>query len=346
MITIDGSYGEGGGQIVRTALALSCVTGTPVRINNVRKNRSKPGLQPQHLTGVLACARISRATVEGAVLGSGRLVFSPGRIIGGDYAFDVEQTAGKGSAGSVALILQAILLPLSRADAPSRIVLHGGTHVPRSPSIQYVSDVFLPVVRLIGINGDIELITWGFYPIGKGDAVARIEPSRELRGLTWDRPGPIARVSGVSAVANLPRTIAERQRSSAAQALAAAGIEADIRLIDAPAVGRGTACFLKTEAHHRIGGFGSLGAIGKRAEAVGREAAEECLTCLKSGATVDRHLADQLLPYLALAHGPSSVTTEAVTTHLLTNLWVIRHFVEREVNVEGMLGEQGRVTIR
>lgn len=345
MITIDGSYGEGGGQIVRTALALACVTGRAVRIDHVRKNRSKPGLQPQHLTGVLACAHISRASVEGAVLGSNRLVFSPGRITGGEYAFDVEQAAGKGSAGAVSLILQAALLPLSRADAPSRIVLHGGTHVPRSPSVQYVSEVFLPTVRAIGIHADIELIRWGFYPIGKGEVVARVEPSRDLRGLTRDKPGPIARVSGVSAVANLPRTIAERQRAAATEALRAAGIETDIRLIDAPAVGRGTVCFLRADGHHATGGFSSLGAIGKRAEVVGREAAEECLTFLKSGAAVDRHLADQLLPYLALARGPSTITTEAVTTHLLTNLWVIRHFVDREIVVEGELGAKGQIVV-
>ncbi len=345
MITIDGAYGEGGGQIVRTALALSCVTGRAVRIINVRKNRSKPGLQPQHLTGVLACAQITRATVEGAELGSNHLVFSPGRITGGEYTFDVEQTAGKGSAGAVSLILQAILLPLSRADVPSRVVLRGGTHVPRSPSVQYLADVCLPALRPIGIRADIELVRWGFYPIGKGEVIARIEPSPELHGLTWDKPGPVARVSGTSAVANLPRSIAERQRAAATQALTGAGIEADIDLIEAPAVGRGTTCFLKAESHHRAGGFGALGSIGKRAEVVGREAAEDCLTFLKSGAAVDRHLADQLLPYLALAHGPSTITTEAVTTHLLTNLWVIRHFVDREVKVEGPEGVEGKVVV-
>jgi RNA 3'-terminal phosphate cyclase (ATP) len=345
MITIDGSYGEGGGQIVRTALALSCVTGRAVRIINVRKNRSKPGLQPQHLTGVLACALISRAKVEGAALGSDRLMFSPGRISGGEYTFDVEQTAGKGSAGSISLILQAILLPLSRADAPSRIVLHGGTHVPLSPSVHYLTDVFLPALRLIGVRADIELIRWGFYPIGKGEVVARIEPSHDLRGLAWDNPGQIARVSGISAVANLPRHIAERQRAAAAQALAAHGFEVDIHLVDALAVGRGTFCFLKPEAPRLAGGFGSLGAIGKRAEVVGREAADECLTFVKSGAAVDRHLADQLLPYLALAQGPSTFTTEDVTTHLLTNRWVIRQFVDREIHVERDPGARGRILV-
>jgi RNA 3'-terminal phosphate cyclase (ATP) len=345
MITIDGSYGEGGGQIIRTALALSCVTGKAVRIHNVRKNRSKPGLQPQHLTGVLACALISRAEVEGAALGSNHLVFAPGRIAGGDYTFDVEQTAGKGSAGSVSLIVQAILLPLSRADSPSRVVLHGGTHVPLSPSVHYLSDVFLPALRLTGVNAEIDLIRWGFYPIGKGEVVARIDPCPEVRGLDWDNAGPVARVSGISAVANLPLHIAERQRAAAAEMLAAAGVVSDVRLIDAPAVGRGTFCFLKAESRRVAGGFGALGAIGKRAEVVGREAAEACLAFAKSGAAVDRHLADQLLPYLALAHGPSALTTEAVTSHLMTNRWVIQQFVNREVTVDGTPGAGGRITV-
>jgi RNA 3'-phosphate cyclase len=224
-------------------------------------------------------------------------------------------------------------------------VLHGGTHVPLSPSVQYLSDVFLPALRLLGVHAEIDLVRWGFYPIGKGEVTARIEPSTDLRGLTWDRPGPIARISGTSAVANLPSHIADRQRAAASEALTAAGLETDIRLIDAPAVGRGTFCFLTAESHHCAGGFGSLGAIGKRAEVVGREAAEECLAFVKSGAAADRHLADQILPYLALAHGPSTLTTEAVTSHLLTNLWVIQHFVDRDVRVEGVAGASGRIAV-
>jgi RNA 3'-terminal phosphate cyclase (ATP) len=146
-------------------------------------------------------------------------------------------------------------------------------------------------------------------------------------------------------VANLPTHIAERQRTAAAQTLAAAGLDTDIHLIEAPAAGRGTFCFLKAESPHCAGGFGSLGAIGKRAEVVGREAAEECLAFVNSGAAVDRHLADQLLPYLALAREPSTLTTEAVTTHLLTNLWVIRRFVDREITVAGDLGARGRIAV-
>jgi RNA 3'-terminal phosphate cyclase (ATP) len=345
MMTIDGSYGEGGGQIVRTALALSCVTERAVEIVNVRANRKNPGLQPQHLTGVLACAQIAGAEVDGAALGSRRLIFTPGRITGGDYSFDVEQTAGKGSAGSVSLILQAILLPLSRASEPSRIVLRGGTHVSRSPSVHYLTDVFLPTIRRLGIQADVELVRWGFYPIGKGEAIARITPSPDLKGLTWDKPEPITRVSGISAAANLPRHIAERQQDAATRVLEAAGVACDIRIVDAPATGRGTTCFLRTDVQGGAGGFGALGAIGKRAEIVGREAAEECLTFVKNHAAVDRHLADQLIPYLALAHSPSIITTEEITTHLLTNLWVIRQVVEREVRVEGELGEKGRVVV-
>jgi len=345
VITIDGSYGEGGGQIVRTALALSCVTGRAVEIRNVRATRKNPGLQPQHLTGVLACAQIARAEVDGAALGSNRLLFSPGRITGGEYTFDVEQTAGRGSAGSVSLILQAILLPLSRAASPSHIVLRGGTHVSRAPSVHYLTEVFLPTIRRLGLLADVELVRWGFYPIGKGEVIARITPCPELEGLTWDKPGPVTHASGISAVANLPRHIAERQKDAASQGLAAAGIAGDIHIIAAPAVGRGTVCFLKADIEGGAAGFCSLGEIGKRAETVGRDAAAECAAFLKTGAAVDRHLADQLLPYLALARGSSTVTAEAVTTHLLTNLWVVQHFVDRDVRVEGELEGNGRIEV-
>ena len=345
MITIDGSHGEGGGQILRTALALSTVTGKAVEIVNVRANRAKPGLQPQHLTGVLACAAIAHADIEGASLNSTRLAFAPRRIAGGEYVFDVEQTIGRGSAGSVALILQAVLLPLCRADAPSRLILRGGTHVSRSPSIQYLDAVFLPTVRMMGVQADLDLVRWGFYPIGKGEVVARIVPAPRLTPLRLDEPGALKAITGVSAVANLPLSIAERQKQAALALLQSKGHTADIRVQSAPAVGRGTACFLKAELEHGAAGFAALGEIGKRAETVGREAAEACLAFLNTGASVDKHLADQLLPYLVLAEGPSSVTTEEVTSHLLTNRWVIGHFVEREVRVKGALGERGRLTV-
>ena len=345
MITIDGSYGEGGGQIVRTALALSSITGKAVEIINVRANRQKPGLQPQHLTGVLACAQIAKAEIEGATLNATRLAFSPRQIKGGEYVFDVEQTIGRGSAGSVALILQAVLLPLCRADSPSHLILRGGTHVSRSPSFQYLDEVFLPMVRTMGVQAELDLVRWGFYPIGKGEVIARVTPVPRLTPLSLEEPGELKRISGISAVANLPLSIAERQQHAALALLKSAGIAGDIRLLSAPAVGRGTACFLKAEVEHGAAGFCSLGAIGKRAETVGHEAAQECLDFLKTGTAVDKHLADQLLPYLALAEGPSSVTTEEVTSHLLTNLWVIGHFVEREVRVEGALGERGRLIL-
>ena len=345
MITIDGSYGEGGGQIVRTALALSSITGKAVEIINVRANRQKPGLQPQHLTGVLACAQIAKAEIEGATLNATRLAFSPRRIKGGEYVFDVEQTIGRGSAGSVALILQAVLLPLCRADSPSHLILRGGTHVSRSPSFQYLDEVFLPMVRTMGVQAELDLVRWGFYPIGKGEVIARVTPVPRLTPLSLEEPGALKRISGVSAVANLPLSIAERQQHAALVLLKSAGIAGDIRLLSAPAVGRGTACFLKAEVEHGAAGFCSLGAIAKRAETVGHEAAQECLDFLKTGTTVDRHLADQLLPYLVLVEEPSSVTTEEVTSHLLTNLWVIGHFVDREVRVEGALGEQGRLIV-
>ena len=201
------------------------------------------------------------------------------------------------------------------------------------------------MVRMMGVQANLVVVRWGFYPIGKGEVVARITPAPRLTPLRLDEPGALRAISGVSAVANLPLSIAERQKQAALALLKSKGHTADIRVVSAPAVGRGTACFLKAELEGGAAGFCCLGAIGKRAETVGREAAEECLAFLKTGAAVDKHLADQLLPYLVLADGPSSVTTEEVTSHLLTNLWVVAHFVEREVRVEGAPGEKGRLIV-
>ncbi len=345
MLKLDGSYGEGGGQILRTAFSLSCITGKPVEIYNIRAARKKPGLQPQHLTGVLGCAEIARAEVVGAELNSTRLVFIPKKHKGGEYLFDVEKTVGKGSAGSITLLLQAILLPLCLANGPSRLILRGGTHVTWSPSFHFFNEVLLPTLRKTGIQTHAELKQWGFYPIGKGEVSVEITPVKRLMPLQLENRGNLKRISGLSAAANLPAHIAQRQKEAALNLLRNEGYEADIEIVEAAAIGRGTFCFINPEFENGIAGFGALGEIHKRAETVGEEAARAFLDYMKSGAAVDLHLADQILPYLALAEGSSSYTTQEITRHLLTNIWVVQQFLEREIRVEGELKQAGRVTI-
>ncbi len=344
LVRIDGSFGEGGGQILRTSLALSSVLGKPVEITNIRKARKKPGLQPQHLTAVMAAASIAGAEVQGAELSSTALQFRPNTIIGGTYHFDVSER--KGSAGSASLVLQTILLPLCFAEQASMVTIRGGTHVPWSPSFHYLSIVVAPLLARLGARTEYSIASWGWYPIGGGQISARITPVRKLRPLTVIERGRLLRVTGISAISNLPNHIAARQRDRALAILSRQGIDASIEILSAPSPGKGSFLFLAVEFEHISAGFGSLGAIGKRAEEVSDEACDGLLSYLRTTGALDPHLADQVVPWLAFCQGPSEFTTSRVTGHLLTNLWVVRQFLDIDVRVEGNEGEEGRVLIR
>ena len=194
MLSLDGSYGEGGGQILRTALSLAALTGAPVRIERIRAGRSKPGLRPQHLTAVQAVARISQAEVTGAHLGSQDLTFRPRTLQGGHYVFDVAETTR--SAGAVSLIAQALLPPLLKAESPATVILKGGTHVPWSPPAHYLSHVFLPALAAMGAEVKLTLERWGWYPRGGGEVRLTIRPARPLTGVQWRTPADSLRVPG------------------------------------------------------------------------------------------------------------------------------------------------------
>jgi RNA 3'-terminal phosphate cyclase (ATP) len=343
IIRIDGSYGEGGGQILRTSLALSCVLGKPVEIINIRKARGKPGLQPQHLTAVTAAAAISRAHVEGAELSSTSIIFHPRAIIGGDYTFDVSEK--KGSAGSTSLVLQTIMLPLCFAGQPTNVTVIGGTHVPWSPTFHYLKYVFLPLLSRINVEIDIDIKKWGWYPGGGGMVTAHVAPRAEWSPIRETSRGRLLRVTGLSAVSNLSRDIAVRQRNKAVVVLRDRGIDASIEIVDAFSPGKGTLVFLKAEFENIVAGFDALGALGKRAEEVADEACQALLAYVNSSGALDPHLADQIITYLALAHGESEFTTSRITRHLLTNIWVVQQFLDVNVHVEGNEGEPGQIKI-
>jgi RNA 3'-terminal phosphate cyclase (ATP) len=356
MIVIDGSYGEGGGQVVRTSLALSAITGQPVRIEQIRAGRHKPGLKPQHLTAVRAAARVCDAEVEGAKLNSQAITFAPRSAPrAGTYTFDVAQATKGGSAGSVSLILQTVLVPLALAGGTSQLTLRGGTHVAWSPSFDYLKRVYLPTLARIGIGAKVNIRKWGWYPIGGGEVEATVEgsetggeerpPGNALDVLDLRERGPLLRVRGVSASSNLPKHIRTRQERAALQSLRSNGVNARIDVVDAPSKGKGTVTFLWAEFENAVAGFTSLGELGKPAEQVAEEAAAELLEFLHSDAALDRHLADQLVLPLALAAGSSQFTTEVVTQHLLTNAWVVNRFYPGRLWVEGEEGQPGTCRI-
>lgn len=327
MRVIDGSYGEGGGQILRTALSLSAVLNRPVTIENIRTNRPLPGLRPQHLTAVKALQQICGAAAEGLAVDSRRIVFRPGPVKPGDYFFDV------GTAGSVTLIAQTLLPVLARASGPSRVLLRGGTHVPWSPPYHYLSEVFLPAVARMGLQTDARLKKWGWYPKGGGEVELNVQPSAEWTPLVLDRPWAPDEVKVLSAASNLPGHIREREKGRIRGILEARKIEAVYDLEEGLAIGQGNLVFIAARKGPAAAGFSALGAKGKPAERVAEEAVHSFLSFLDSGAAVDEHLGDQILPYLALAAGRSEISVQGVPSHLRTNLWVVNQFMPNRLDL-------------
>jgi RNA 3'-terminal phosphate cyclase (ATP) len=342
MIEIDGSLGEGGGQVLRTALSLSCVTGRPFRIRNIRSSRPKPGLMRQHLVAVQAAARIAAAEVNGDQLGSTELSFLPRTVTPGDYSFEIV------TAGSTPLVLQTLIPPLLLAGGPSRLTLSGGTHVPFSPSWHYLAEVFAPALLRLGARIEFSLECCGFYPKGGGKVRCRIHPCTGFSPLNAEKRGELRRVSGISAVGNLPTSIAERQANSALSALRStlgAAVPFEVTSHAVAAFGQGTFVFIKGEYEGAISGFTALGARGKPAEVVGQEAAAEFLTHHATGMPVDPHLADQLVLYLAQAKFPSVLATSRITSHLETNLAVTGLFLDIDFEITGKRDTPGTVTV-
>lgn len=342
VIEIDGSQGEGGGQMLRTALSLSCITGKRFRIRNIRKSRAKPGLMRQHLVAVQAAARISGAELSGAVLGSEEVTFAPGPVRAGDYLFDV------GTAGSTPLVVQTIVPPLATSAGRSRLWLIGGTHVPFSPPWHYLWQVFAPTVASLGIKLRFTLESCGFYPRGGGRIGCQVEPAGRLSPLNLTGRSKLLRVSGYSAVGNLPRHIAERQSHAALTLLKeelGPSVAMEVAIQEVKALGQGSFIFLKAEYEQVVAGFSALGERGKPAERVGAEAALELVAHHRTGSPVDPHLADQLVLYLAQAGGSSVFATSRLSSHLITNLMVTACFLEMESQVDGELDQPGTVTI-
>ncbi len=339
LVELDGSFGEGGGQILRSSLALALLTGKPFHLRNVRARRPKPGLQPQHLMSVRAAAAVGAAQVRGASVGSTDLLFEPGPVSAGTYRFDI------GTAGATGLVLQTLYLPLAlRGDAPSEVTLVGGTHVTTSPCFHFLNVTWRAYLGRMGLRLSMRMVRPGFYPRGGGVVVAHIQPTARLHGLNLSRRGEVT-VRGFSAIARLPEHVAQRQARRAAFRMEQFGAEADVRQEEWEG-GPGSVLALVVDTDPAPALFFGLGARGKPAEAVADEAADQAIAYLRAApAAVDAHSADQIVLPLALADGPSEYTTAALTQHLLTNVAVIRRFVEREIVCEGHLDHPGVVRI-
>lgn len=333
MLKIDGSFGEGGGQIIRTALALSCITSMPVKIRKIRAGRERPGLRPQHVACVEAAAALCDAEVTGAEVGSDKLTFRPSRSVqSGGYQFEI------GTAGAASLVMQTVLLPLVLTPGNSTVYVTGGTHVPFSPSGHYLRDVYAPMLVQSGADVLIQLVQYGWYPEGGGAIMAQIRGQENLSAQMLVERGELERVFGVGLASNLPIHIPQRLAMRAEKQLSVLNAPIDIRPEKAKGRSTGAGVFLTAEYSNGRGGFSAIGEKGVSSEIVGDMAAEAMLRFHKTKAAVDPHLADQLLLVLAVANGRSSFTTPEITPHLETNRWVIQQFIDRQITIDSKKG--------
>ncbi|MBD1927739.1 RNA 3'-phosphate cyclase [Trichocoleus sp. FACHB-90] len=335
MIYIDGSYGEGGGQVLRTSLSLATITGQPIRIERIRAGRKKPGLAAQHLTGVRAAAAICNAQVQGDELGSTNLEFTPSYSVqAGKYTFDVSDAREGRSAGAVTLVLQTILLPLALARGDSQIILRGGTHVAYSPSLSYIEQVYLPILKRMGVQAEVRLHRWGWYPQGGGEVELRLGGGSTLSSINLLERGKLQEVRGLAVVTQLPSHIPQRMASRAENLLHEAHLKATVRPLRERGVAPGAGIFLTAEYEDSLAGFGALGRLGLPADKVAEIACQELLNFHKTNAPVEEHLADQLLLPAALGSETSQYRVAEISTHLTTNAWVIHQFGIASITID------------
>jgi RNA 3'-terminal phosphate cyclase (ATP) len=337
MLSIDGSFGEGGGQIIRTSLALALVTGKAFRVYNVRAGRAKPGLQPQHLTAVRAAAEVGRAQVEGAAVGAREFTFVPGEVSAGQYRFPI------GTAGSTTLVMQTVLPPLLTAEGPSLLTFEGGTHNPHAPPFEFIEKTFLPLVNRTGPTVTVELERYGFYPPGGGRFSVYVEPAAAPSRLDLVERGVVLSERARALCVNLRPDVCERELKVVSEQM---GLPLDLLQLDTSdnAISPGNVLTVEIESENLTEVFTGVGQRGVLAEQVAARAVEEAKRYLEIGAPVGEHLADQLLIPLALAAG-GSYTTGPLTPHTTTNIEVVRKFLPVEITTTQLTEEVWKVEV-
>ncbi|MBS7611228.1 RNA 3'-phosphate cyclase [Candidatus Bathyarchaeota archaeon] len=346
MITIQGDMLEGGGQILRMSTSLSALLGEPVRVVNVRGKRKPPGLARQHMTALKVLSALCDGYVEGLNLGSTEVIFNPGKLKAGSYKFDV------GTAGSVTLILQAAMPVMAFTPGYVKLTLVGGTNNPMAPPVDYIERVLLPNLRLMGVKANLKLNRRGFYPKGGGEVEFSTEPVGKLEPITLDKLGEISEVRGLTYSCRLPEHIVNRMALSASEKLSIIGLkpifEKEVLQPPNPKCSLDPGCGLILTVKHTYGylGVDRLGVIGKRAELIGSEAAEELVNLLRGGYPMDKHLCDQLIVWASLADGVSRFKTVELTLHTLTCIELSRIVLNADFKIDGGLGRPSEIECR
>jgi RNA 3'-phosphate cyclase len=333
MFEIDGAQKSGSGTILRLSIALAATTGQPLHIYNIRQNRPQPGLKAQHLEAVLTAAKLCNAEVQGAKLNSRELWFKPRALKSGTFKAEI------GTAGSISMLLTAVL-PIC-AFAKDTVTLHvgkGGTDVSHSPTINYMRNVFLPVLERMGLNASITVHKYGYYPKGMGAVTLTVKPCPSLRPLRIETFGTLKSVKGVSVCTFLAeKRVAERQAKAASNYLSEKGYATSIQVINDKSnpmqKGSSIALWAETETGAIIGAD-AIGELGKTSETVGKEAAEKLYTEISAKPTVDVHLADMLIPYIALAEGKSTFLATRISDHIEANIWIAEKMLGTRFNVQ------------
>jgi RNA 3'-phosphate cyclase len=323
LLKIDGSYGEGGGQILRSASSLSTLMKEPVEINDIRANRPVPGIRPQHHTAISCIKSISKGAAEGLSIGSSKLTFIPGEIQPGEYSFNI------GTAGSIILVFQACILACLKTPKPISIKLIGGTDVKWAPTWDYFSQVFLPLIDKMGVKTEAQLIKRGYYPKGGGEAKLIIHPVKKLTPLKIKEEN-FGKIEGIVHSANLPEHISRRMKHAAIKIAVKNNIRSYIQVENTTSLSPGTGITLWSSSENTILGSTLLGEKGVAAEKIGERAANQLIRDIRNKATVDTHTIDQILPYMVLADGESNCIVRELSTHAQTNMWIINQFFKSE----------------